>query len=54
MKVSVRLIGDGLRRANALANEARTRAIAHLEARRDARADSAPQPEPPKPAPSTR
>lgn len=54
MKVSVRLIGDGLRRADALVSEARTRAIAHLEALRDARAGRAPQPEPPKPQPSTR
>jgi hypothetical protein len=54
MKVSVRLVGDGLRRADALANDVRTRAIAHLEARRGARADRVPQPEPPKLAPSTR
>lgn len=54
MKVTVRLVGDGLARADTLANDVRRRAIEHLEAR------AAERREKPKPAvptatpPSTR
>ena len=52
MKVTVRLIGDGLARADTLANDLRRRAIEHLEARATERRQeprSAPMP----PAPAT-
>lgn len=52
MKVTVRLVGDGLARADVLANDVRRRAIEHLEASATERRRE-PQSAPTPPAPAT-